>query len=99
MSIFDVFTFKKEAAKVFSKENFANILELARAEIVRQIKENCPGVEKKAIVDQVVIRRLLAWKDECNNKMVKWVIDRIILAVPTVTQLVYNFLKEKIENL
>lgn len=99
MSILDVFTFKGEAAKIFSKENFSNILELARAEILRQAKEKIPGVEKKLIVDQIVITRINAWKDNCKNKLVKWLLDQIIKAIPTVTQLVYDFLKEKIENL
>ena len=35
MSIFDIFTFKKEATKVFSKENFQHILETAKDEIIR----------------------------------------------------------------
>ena len=74
-------------------------MELARAEIVRQAKEKVPGPEKKLIVDQVVISRLNAWKDECKNKLVIWVIDQIIKVIPTVTQLIYDFLKEKVESL
>ena len=58
MSIFDVFSFKKEAAKVFTKENFQHILETARAEIIKQAKANIPGIEKKLIVDKAVIAKI-----------------------------------------
>ena len=99
MSIFDIFTFKKEATKIFSKENFAHILEVARLEIIEQAKKNIPGVEKKFIVDEKVLAQLGILKDSCKNKLLMWLIDRVMDAIPTVTQLIYNFLKEKIENL
>ena len=47
MSIFDVFSFKKEGTKVFSKENFQFILMTAKEEILKQAKENILGAEKK----------------------------------------------------
>lgn len=99
MSIFDVFSFKKEAAKVFTAENFSTILELARAEIIKQIKSNIPGPEKKALVDSIIIFKIREFGNGCHNKLVLWVLGQIIKVVPTVTQLVYNFLKEKVENL
>ena len=55
MSIFDVFSFKKDAAKVFTKEAFTAVLERARVEIIKQVKNNVPGPEKKRIVDNVVL--------------------------------------------
>ena len=99
MSIIDIFTFKKEGKKIFSKENFIEILKLAREKIVEQAKENIPGIEKKIIVDEIVIAKITAWKNTCKNKMVAWVLDRIIEVIPSVTQLVYDFLKEKVESL
>ena len=99
MSIFDVFTFKKEAALVFTSENFAAVLEKAKEEIIKQVKEHIPGPEKKILVDNAVIFKIREFRNTCHNKLVLWVIDQLIKVVPTVTQLVYDFLKEKIENL
>lgn len=97
--IFDIFSFKKEANKIFSKENFAHILETSRLFIIEQAKNNVPGVEKKFIVDEKVIASINILKDSCKNGLIKWLLERIIDIIPTVTQIVYNFLKEKIENL
>ena len=101
MGIFDIFSFKKEAAKVFTKENFEHILKTAREEIINQAKETArKGIEKKAIVDELVIAKIEILKETYSkNKLVLWILDRIIDVIPTVTQLVYEFLKEKIENL
>jgi hypothetical protein len=99
MSIFDIFSFKKEAAKVFTAENFKAVLETARVEIIKQAKENIPGPEKKILVDNIVIVKIREFRNSCKNKLVLWVIDQIIKVIPSVTQLVYNFLKEKVENL
>ena len=100
MGLFDVFSFKKEGIKVFSKENFKHILEVAKDEIIKQAKENISGVEKKLIVDRLVIAQVNVLKETYpKNKLILWILDRVIEAVPTITQLVYNFLKEKIENL
>ena len=100
MGIFDIFSFKKEAAKVFTKENFQHILETARAEIIKQAKANIPGIEKKLIVDKAVIAKIEILKETYKkNGLVVWLLNLIIKNIPTVTQLVYEFLKEKIENL
>ena len=100
MSIFDIFTFKKEAVKVFSKENFSAIMKKAREEIIKQAKNpDLLGPAKKALVDNAVIAKIREFRNSCNNKLVMWVIDEIIKVIPTVTQLIYDFLKEKIENL
>lgn len=99
MSIFDVFTFKKEALNVFTAENFSTVLQFAREKIVEQVKAKIPGVEKKILVDNAVIAKIREFRNTCKNKLVLWLIDQIIKVIPTVTQLVYDFLKEKIENL
>ena len=99
MSIFDVFSFKKEAEKVFTKENFSNILKLAREEIINRISDKIPGSEKKILVDNVVIAKIREFRNKCKNKLVAWIIDQIIKLIPVVTQLVYDFLKEKVTNL
>ncbi len=101
MGLFDVFSFKKEASKVFTKEVFTEILELARIKIAELAKANFPGPEKKQQVDIIVVNRIYEKVAEANikNKLVLWVIDKLIDLVPRVTQLVYDFLKEKVENL
>ena len=98
MSIFDVFTFKKEAVKVFTAENFAAVMEKAKEEIIKQADKKIAGSEKKTIVDNIVIAKIREFRSTCKNKLVLWIIDQIIKVVPTVTQLIYEFLKAKIEN-
>ena len=100
MSIFDIFSFKKEASKVFTKENFAHIMETARLAILEQAKDKvAKGYQKKFIVDEKVIATINILKDSCKNGLVIWLLNKITDAVPTVTQLIYNFLQEKVENL
>lgn len=99
MSVFDVFTFKKEGKKVFSIENFKGILDLAKAEIIKMAKEKIPGIEKKIAVDKIVLERLDGIKKNCNNGIIIFILDLVAKAIPTITQAVYDFLKEKVENL
>lgn len=100
MGLFDIFSFKKEATKVFSKENFVHILETAKDEIVKQAKEKIEGAEKKHIVDGIVMTKINVLKETYSkNKLILFILDRVIDAVPAITQLIYEFLKEKIENL
>lgn len=99
MSIFDVFTFKKEAEKIFTAGNFKAVMEKAREEIIKQINSNILGSAKKELVDNAVIAKIREFRSTCKNKLVLWVIDELIKVIPTVTQLIYNFLKEKVENL
>lgn len=101
MGLFDVFTFKKDGKKIFSREVFKEVLEEARDRIIEQVKANIPGQEKKAIVDIHVISFI---RDKVKNLSIKnglvlWLIERIIELIPLVTQIVYNFLKEKVEAL
>ena len=100
MRIFDIFSFKKEAGKVFTKENFAHIMETAKNAIIEQAKDTAKkGAAKKFIVDEKVIKSINVLKDSCKNGLIKWLLNCIADIIPTVTQLIYEFLKEKIENL
>lgn len=101
MGLFDVFTFKKDGKKIFSKEVFKEVLEEARKKIIEQAKKNIPGVEKKAIVDEYIVALInkKVKELEIKNKWVLWLVDQIIDLVPVVTQLIYDFLKEKVEAL
>ena len=46
MSIFDIFTFNKQAQSVFSLENVKGLFSTARAAIVEQAKAKILGQEK-----------------------------------------------------
>lgn len=99
MGLFDVFSFKKEAQKVFNKENFNIVLTTAREAIVSFVDKEILGSEKKKRVDEIVVVKIIELTANVKNGLVLWVIDRLIDLVPVVTQLIYNFLKEKVENL
>lgn len=101
MGLFDVFSFKKESVKIFNKEVFGEILSDARELIVSFAKENMPGEEKKSNVDSILSSRIMAKVLELNikNKLVLWLVAQLIGLLPKVTQLIYEFLKEKVNNL
>lgn len=99
MGLFDLFSFKKDVAAVFTKENLNKILEAARHAIIEQAKEHYPGPEKKAKVDLIVIAKVEEVKEKVKNKYVRFIIEKIEDIIPRLTQLVYDFLKEKVENL
>lgn len=101
MSIFDIFTFKKEAQQVFSKENISisTILDVARRAIIEQSTNNLLGEEKKLRVDAQVIHVLQQKSKNCKNKLVLLIVNLTIKNVPSITQKVYDLLKEQIENL
>ena len=99
MGLFDAFSFKKEAQKIFNKENFHMVLSTAREAIVSFAKDNIPGIEKKKRVDEIVEIKIRELTTSITNKLVLWVVERIIDIVPVITQLIYDFLKEKVENL
>ena len=99
MGIFDVFTFKKDLGSAFSKENISAIFQIARKEIIEQAKKNIPGPEKKAIVDEIIIHKIESLKFSCKNSIVLGIIDKVIEVIPLITQLIYEFLKEKVEEL
>lgn len=101
MSIFDIFGFKKEAKKIFSKETILEILNAIKNYVIKMAKESIPGPEKKELVDRAVIDfiNFKVQQLKIKNKLVLWLVDRFIEFIPKITQLVYDFLKEKVENL
>ena len=99
MSIFDIFTFKKQAEVIFSKANIEGIMLTAKEAIIEQAKAKFPGQEKKAKVDAQVIYAIQQKVTNCNNKLLLWLVSILIKSIPAVTQLIYNFLKQKVENL
>ena len=100
MSILDLFSFKKQAQAVFSAANIKAVLDKARAAIIEKAQDTVlKGYEKKEWVDVVVISAIKNKTQYCTNKLVLWLVDRIIDSVPTITQAIYDYLKEKVENL
>ena len=99
MGLFDVFTFKKQAAEAFSKENVDKFLSTARAAIIEQIKANCPGPEKMDIVVGILKNFVIDKTSKITNKLVIFLVNQFLVVIPIVAQLVYDFLKEKVENL
>lgn len=99
MSIFDIFSFKKEATSFFTKDNFENILKTAREAIIAEIKSNIPGQDKKNVVDAIVLAKVDALTVTVKNGIVLWLVGLLKGVIPSVTQMVYDFLKEKVENL
>ena len=99
MGLFDIFSFKKEGKSIFNRDVFKEVLETAKDAIIRMAKENIPGQEKKNQVDSLVITKILVLTTNVKNGLVLWVINRIIDLIPVVTQLVYDSLKARIEEL
>ena len=99
MGLFDIFSFKKDSVKVLSKEFFTGVLSTTREAIIDMAKENIPGIEKKRHVDAIVTIYVQSKTRDVKNKIVLWLIEKLIEIIPEITQIVYDFLKEKIENL
>ena len=99
MKLLDIFSFKKESSKIFTKENIQAILDLAKKEIIKQAKEKFPGKEKMEKVENAVILKIRELRDTTKNSAVRWLLDLLIMAVPTITQYIYETLKETIKNL
>ena len=99
MGLFDIFTFKKESKKIFTKENFQIVLNCAKEEIIKQVKNKLPGKEKMAIVEKAVISKIWELQNSTSNSVIKWLLDLLILVVPVVTQFIYDTLKETVKNL
>ena len=101
MSIFDIFSFRKEFRKIFSKENCEKVLLSIRAKIVELAKASIPGQEKKELLDHHIINIIdvFVLNHGIKNKIILWIIEKVKEFIPSLTQIQYDFLKEKVENL
>ena len=99
MAIFDIFTFKKDFAAIFSPENFALIRAMIIDNITKQIKSKLPGQEKMdAVVD--VITEFIKKHVHSKNGIVQWIIDNILIKnIRLVAQSIYDDLKTIIKGL
>lgn len=100
MSIFDIFSFKKDFAEVATAENFKALKDFAREKIIEQAKDKAlKGVQKmNNVVDEVT-----EWIEDhihSDNKIVQWLIDNILIPdVRTICQAIYDLLKEIVKGL
>ena len=99
MGLLDVFTFKRESTKIFSKENIDNLIEVAKDAIIEQAKKKIKGEEKKKAVDALALAELEALHDETDNKLVLYLLGQVAYAVPMINQKIYELLKAKIAEL
>lgn len=99
MGLFDLFTFKGQITDLFSATNIRSIFDKAKTTIIEQVKEKYPGKEKMAVVEIAVSNAISNKAAGCTNKLVLWVVNLILKNVPVITQAIYDYLKEKVENL
>lgn len=101
MILFDAFSFKKSITGIFSIEAVKDVFALARKEIIARVDKAISGEEKKVQVDYNVIKFVKDYvTTNCSNKLVLWLVDTVVIkAIPAVTQLIYEFLKEKVNGL
>ena len=99
MSIFDIFSFKKNFTEVFNADTFKNLRDAIKSEIVKQIKKNVPGQEK---MDAVVLKvtDYIVKHVHSKNNIVQWIIDNVLIkGIRLLSQSIYDDLKEVIEGL
>lgn len=95
----DLFDFKSVTKKIFTKENFEEICNFAKNQIVIFVgKNDLLGEEKKKRVDEKVIA-LLKEKLHSQNGFVNFLVNLLIAIVPAVTQFIYDTLKARVEGL
>ncbi len=95
----DLFDFKSVAKKIFTKENFEEICNFAKNQIVIFVgKNDLLGKEKKEKVDKKVIA-FLQEKLHSDNGFVKFIINLLIAIVPAITQFIYDTLKARVDGL
>ena len=89
----------EEAAKGLD-DFFKGYLEVTKQYIKEQVSKDLEGTEKKAAVDKAVCDYIDSKFKDCKNIMllalISYAKDKL---VPTVTQTIYNLLKEKVDNL
>ena len=98
--VLGAFSFKDAFAAVFSAENINEFFSFVRGEIVEYVaKKDLLGEEKKKAVDAKAIE-WVELKCKGKNGIVDWIVDRVLIPlIPDLTQRVYDFLKEFVQDL
>ena len=96
-----VFTLKRDFQNVFTNEKVKEFFKTARELIIkyRDFKE-LSGEEKKKRVDDYLTEWLLENViEKTDNAIINYLLGILIYNLPTITQFIYDFLKEKIEGI
>jgi len=97
--MFSLLTYKSNVQKIFTKENFLNLCEFAKKMIVKYVdEENLLGADKKTNVDNAVIEYIAKYFVS-NNTIVSFLVQLLIKFEPTLTQIIYELLKKKVDGL
>lgn len=98
MNILKLFT-PKNFKEIFSQENLTDVVDYAKSQIITYVNKNdLLGREKKQKVDDAVTM-YVDLKFNSNNGLVKLVAGLLKSAVPCITQLIYDYLKEVVDGL
>lgn len=93
-----IFSFKKEAAIVFTKNNISKVFEVAKNEIIKKVNAELSNEQKKQAVDEAVIV-FIDSHFKSDNTIVNFILEKFIEIVPTITQAIFDFLKDRIDGL
>lgn len=99
MNFLKLFT-PKNFNEIFSKENFTDLVNYAKSQIVAYVNKNdLLGSEKKQKVDDAVTFYVDLKFNNSRNAVVKMIVGLLKSAVPCITQLIYDYLKEVVDGL
>lgn len=93
-----IFSFKNEAATIFTKNNIAKVLNFAKGEIVAKVDAELTNEQKKRAVDEAVII-FIDNHFKSDNAIIKYILEKFEDLVPTITQVIFDFLKDRIDGL
>lgn len=93
-----IFNFKTKSAETFNKDSLAVLADFIKATIINRIGTELSNAEKKVAVDNAVTN-FVRNSFKSDNVFVQFLIEKLIEAVPLITQIVYDFLKDRIEGL
>lgn len=85
-------------AQVFNGEKLGGLADYIQTAIINKVNVELSNEEKKKDVDESV-KSFIKSTFVSDNTFVKMLIDKLIECVPILTQLVYDFLKERINGL
>ncbi len=93
-----IFSFKKEAATIFTRSNIVKVLDFAKGEIIAKVNTELSNEQKKRAVDEAVIV-FIDNHFKSDNAIVKFILEKIEDIIPAITQSIFDFLKDRIDGL
>lgn len=100
MSFFGIFSVKTDAKKTFCIQSIKEFFAFIRREIIGYVEaKDLLGSEKKEAVDEKVVE-YVEGKFIGSNTVLNWLVRKIFIPViPTITQAVYDLLREHVDGL